>query len=313
MREKILRFVLGDRLIHIQYLSATSFAKWLGSDSNDSNDSKNESSKGRLCSAFCVAEKTEQEAYDEVNHSFRKAQAINDPSHIATCKDRHKDCLTCGFTDWQLPIEKLQGERLTFDNNLSVLAVSRQLYEESNNILWQTNVFSFDRSECFIIFIRSMNLAQKRKLKKIHLRLDVAIDTKFVAWGYWPQAIAQRVLTPLKNLKVVHLSIDQFCVWDTPLISTTSPQLRVGEFMDRMLGLRLLPWKNKENPNQGKHVTVVISDDASTHSGNATPHWTQTQKLEAAEEFRLRLAAPNSAEIHTAERKAMEEEEEEEE
>ena len=290
-------------MIHIQYVSAGDLENSLLSGSNYTGKA---SSKGGLCSAFCVADKSEQEAYDEVNHSFEKAQATKDSCDIATCKDRHKDCLTNDFYQWVLSSKKFKGERLTFDNNLSVLAVSRQLYEESNNILWQTNVFSFDRPVSFTIFNQSMNTAQKHKLKKIHLRMDVNIDTSSGDWAFWPEAITQRVLTPLKNLKVIHGSIDQCCLLQYDGVFTLErTQILVGIAMDQMLGFRLLPWKNKENTNQGKHVTVVISDIAFPHVAIVTPDWTRTQKLEAAEKLRARLAAPNSAEIHTAEIKAM--------
>ncbi len=48
---------------------------------------------GGLCSAFCVAEQSEQEAYDEANLTFEYVSVTEDPDHIETCKDRHKKCL----------------------------------------------------------------------------------------------------------------------------------------------------------------------------------------------------------------------------
>ena len=303
MRDIILRLLLGDRLIHIRYLPNEYLDRPLRSKLYDKTKAP-----GRLCSAFCVAEKSEQEAYDEANHSSGKAEATKDPNDIATCKDRHKDCLMCNYGPLIFSSENFHAQRLTFDKNLSVLAVSRQLYEESNNILWQTNIFSFDHPESFTRFNRGMNTAQKHKLKKIHLCVDLPIDEMSIV-GYranWAAAIAQRVLRPLKNLKVVHLSIEQYCMWELMPFERSS-QCHVNENMDILLGLRLLPWKKKEGMTQGKHVTVIISDKkASRSSGSITPHWTRTQKLEAAEKLRAQLAAPDSAEIHIAEMKARE-------
>lgn len=59
-----------------------------------------------------------------------------------------------------------------------------------------------------------------------------------------------------------------------------------------------------EDVKQGKYVTVIISDDSSTQSGLVTPRWTKVQMLNAAEKIRARLAVPNSAEIHEAEKVA---------
>ena len=256
MRDKILRLVLGDRLIHIQHVSTENISNYLSRFG--SNDTDKVPSKGGLCSSFCVAEKSEQEAYDEVNSSSGKIQALKDPNHIETCKERHKKCLCFNLWQSDSSIKDSQAERLTFDKNLSILAVCRQLYEESNNILWQTNVFSFDSAESFTVFNQSMNSAQKHKLKKIHLWMDVPIDA-LNPDGFcldWASATAQRVLTPLENLKFIHVSINQYSLWgfypweyDGPIISNASSRLRVGASMDQMLGLRLLPWQNKENKN----------------------------------------------------------------
>lgn len=304
MRDNILRLVLGDQTIHIQHLALGDFrVSW-----PESMDADEEVFPEGFYSAFCVAEKSEQEAYDGVNCSSGHVQPNQDPDYIEACKDRHKDCLI-HLSPWdKIPAEKLQ-ERLTFDKNLSVLAVCRLLYEESNNVLWQTNTFAFDDPQSFKRFNTSMNASQKHKLKMIHIRMNVAIDRylfDFEGYGPWAKAIAPRILSPLHNLSVLHLSFDQFC-WITslsqhshmePFLHSDSKK-RMKHDMDAILGLRLLPWKDSKN--HGKHVTVIVSDDDSTHLPIIGSRWTKEQKLEVAEEFRARLAAPNSGEIHVAE------------
>ena len=307
VRDNILRLVLGDRMIHIQYLTLTDRV----------NVSSPEAMKADLkgfvagfYSAFCVAEKSEQEAYDEANRSSGDVQPNEDPNYIEACKDRHKDCLIRVPSTYEIPAEMLQG-RLTFDKNLSVLAVCRLLYEESNNVLWQTNTFAFDDPQSFRRFITSMGASQKHKLKKIHICMQVAIDVKLrdmEDYGPWAKAIAPHILSPLHNLNVLHLSFDQYCRMSSAFqngipdhFSHTDSKNRVKHDMGALLGFRLLPSKNTKNPNHGQHVTVIVSDDASTHLPFQGSRWTKDQKLEVAEEFRARLAAPNSGEIHVAE------------
>ena len=308
MRDIILRFVLGDRMIHIQYVTED-LEKILWPKPKDADE---KAAEGGLCSAFCVAGKSEQEAYDEANHSSGISQAFEDPNFIEPCKERHKNCLMCGSKQSEKPVEGLQAERLTFDKNLSVLAVCRLLYEESNNILWQTNTFSFHDALSFKLFNAGMNPSQKHRIRKVHFSINMPIDSESVRlliFAGWAKAIAPRTLTPLKNLKVLHLSFDQCCCEPSGglHIPSTDCQLRVRHDMDTMLGLRLLPWKHMDNVHRGKHVTVIVSDDASTHWETATPRWIKSQKLDAAEKIRARLAAPNSAEVHDAEKDAEQE------
>ena len=273
---------------------------------------------GVLVSAFCVADQSEQQAYDQAVLS----EVSQDPEYIQTCKDRHKDCLMCNRGEKKPSVTELRAGRLTFNSNLSVLAVCRQLYEESNRILWQTNTFSFDDSLSFQSFVAGMSSSQKRRLKKIHISMPVKVDETLRRTKHstdWAEVISPRVLTPLKNLNIINLSFDQYShnldpkEYPSPPMLHTVSHDRVNFKMETMLGLRLLPWKDKENANRGKHVTVVVGDEVTPYSDSITPRWTKAQKLETAEKLRARLAAPDAAEIHEAEKKvamiAKEEEE----
>ena len=299
VRDNILRLLLGDGLIHIQYITEGDIA--------DSKFSEMKSpdivpAYSGLCSAFCVAKKSEQEAYDEANLSSGKVQATKGLNDIATCKDRHKNCLMCGDKKEKIAVT---AERLTFTSNLSVLAVCRLLYEESNNVLWQTNTFSFDDSLSLTKFFLNMNVSQKHKLKKLHIRMDMAINAEKRKLPYinWRVAIAARMLAPLQNLSIIHLSFDQ---WSPNngyrAISHAQSRAHVKIATDAFLNLRALPWKDEHDASRGKHVTVIISDDASTETGHHTRRWTKAEKLESAETLRASLAAPNSAEIYAAEK-----------
>ncbi|KAM0796864.1 hypothetical protein BDR22DRAFT_865427 [Usnea florida] len=305
--DSILRFLLGDRMIHICHFQHYELKQILPTSAWRAVPNH-----GSLVSAFCVANQSEQQAYDEairpgVFHS------TEDPDYIQTCKDRHKHCLMCNLREKRFSVAERRAGRLTFTSNLSVLAVCRQLYQESNNILWQSNTFSFDDSFAFQSFLAGMNSSQKHKLRKIHISTSVIVDeTLFKAIDFvaWANAISPRVLAPLKNLNMIHLSFDQYTNSSDPSLYPSVPMSHAASHdrvifkMETMLGLRLLPWKDRENANRGKHVTVVVGDGFKPYSDSVTPRWTKAQKLDAAEDLRARLAAPDAAAIHVIEEKA---------
>ena len=298
-------------MIHVKFLDDDALENLLLSE-DESEDLEYIPSGGGLCAAFCVANKSEQAAYDEATHSSEDVQVSQEADTIETCEDRHEACMMCFDYRYRKAVNKPEPptKRLTFSKDLAVLGACRLLYEESNNLLWESNTFSFDDPESLKRFISSMNPAQKSRLWKIHLSMRVPIDENNRSYSgpfqMWARAIPGRVLTPLKNLKILHLTFDQYSIWhrgpsNRDLLATTTSQEWVNHSMNKLLGLRMLPWKDKVDANRGKHVTVVVTDDASTHSEDVTPRWSRAQKLEAAEAFRALLADPNAMEIHKAE------------
>ena len=301
--DNILRFLLGDRMIHICHFKHYELKQILPTSAWRAVPDH-----GSIVAAFCVADRSEQQAYNEAIQS-EVVQTNEDSDYIQTCKDRHRGCLMCNRGEKKHAVAVRRAGRLTFNSNLSVLAVCRLLYEESNNILWQTNTFSFDDPFAFQSFLASMNSSQKHKLKKIHISMPVKLDeTRFRTPHStdWANVISPRVLTPLINLNIIHLSFDQHNLDPKSYSFPMSPAAYhdgANFKMEMMLGLRLLPWKDMKNANRGKHVTVVISDDITPYDAT-TLRWTKAQKLEAAEKLRARLAAPDAAEIHEVETKA---------
>ena len=305
--DNILRFLLGDQMIHICHFEHYELKQILPTSAWRAVPNH-----GALVSAFCVADQTEQQAYDEAVLS-ETVQSTEDPDYIQTCKDRHRHCLMCNHREKSFSVAERRAGRLTFTKNLSVLAVCRQLYEESNNILWQSNTFSFDNSFAFQSFLAGMNSSQQHKLKKIHITTSVKVDEILFRAKLsvdWANVMSPHLLAPLKNLNIIHLSFDHYNnkldpkhLSSTP-ISHAASHDTVSFRMQTMLGLRLLPWKDLENANRGKHVTVVFADGLKPCFGAVTPRWSKAQKLEVAEDLRARLAAPDAAKIHDLEEKA---------
>lgn len=53
---------------------------------------------------------------------------------------------------------------------ISLLATSRQLYEEYNLLIWHTDVFSFDDPSAFTIFLESLNNQQRKNIRNLQIR-----------------------------------------------------------------------------------------------------------------------------------------------
>ena len=305
--DNILRFLLGDRMIHICHFKHYELKQILPTSAWRAVPDH-----GSLVSAFCVADRSEQQAYDEAIQS-EVVQSTEDPDYIQTCKDRHKHCLMCHLREKSFSVTERRAGRLTFTRNLSVLAVCRQLYLASNSILWQSNTFSFDDSFAFQSFLAGMNSSQKHMLKRIHISTSMKVDEVLfntIDSTDWAKVMSPRVLKPLKKLSIIHLSFDQYSYnldpgrYRSATMSHAASHDRVSSKMNTMLGLRLLPWKDMIDANRGKHVTVVVADQVKPYSDAITPRWTKAQKLEAAEQLRARLAAPDAAKIHDVEEKA---------
>ena len=60
---------------------------------------------------------------------------------------------------------------------VSILAASRQLYEESNLLIWHTNTFSFDDPSAFTIFLKSLSTQQKNNIRNLEIRPLISQDS----------------------------------------------------------------------------------------------------------------------------------------
>ena len=147
VRECILKHLLGDRLIHLKYLEKYQERRY-----NTARDvvKQRQDGAGSFRHVVCSC----------LNDFDTRKEGLGNTL-------RHEDCII---------YEYLKGKAKTrtaphcqMRATLPVLSTCRQLYEESNFILWSTNFFSFDEDKSLFRFVTSLNQAQKRNLKKLHL------------------------------------------------------------------------------------------------------------------------------------------------
>ncbi|KAL8710742.1 MAG: hypothetical protein Q9220_004760 [cf. Caloplaca sp. 1 TL-2023] len=170
IRSKIFTLVLGGNHVHIHYDSdETFFSHALCLDDYSAISNERAARLGALLSL-------EQEDTDSLALSWR------------IC---HRLCL------YQLPSPHLLGV------NLSLLRVSRQIYEEANHILWTTNEFMFDSEYGFKEFMNTLNFAQKRKLAQVYISTYPLSDHQ----KHWSTKTTRRRFSGLQGLKTLDISI----------------------------------------------------------------------------------------------------------
>ncbi|KAL9636517.1 MAG: hypothetical protein Q9164_002780 [Protoblastenia rupestris] len=145
---------------------------------------------------------------------------------------RHSACIPdlCSRRDWRL--------------DLSVLRVSRQLYEEANHILWTTNAFFFSESRSLPAFMNTLNPAQKRKLTHIQISVIVVQDniSKHFEPSSWSLGVKGSYINLLRDIKeldlFIHFKLKPSSKRPQDMISC-SPSNSLAAFE----GLRALPLK----------------------------------------------------------------------
>ena len=101
---------------------------------------------------------------------------------------RHKDCTIYGRGCYdEVDLAKFTASvHCPMKEPLVILPVCRQLYEECNFILWSTNIFSFDHGATLAKFVSSLNPAQKRNFKNMHLIVNPEMVSLILLQLVWP-------------------------------------------------------------------------------------------------------------------------------
>ncbi len=333
IRDKILMMVIGDRLIHIQYRWKRPFNQgeirfpvrdlmYKPTESNRKNSScyvcseditetqiRQESRQGlSIAPKMDTEEQTKEETKEKNKEDTEKDSEVDseektDEYYIKPSFERHKHCY--------------EERDITQEIHFEVLGASRQLYEEGNYLLWTTNTFSFKDAWTMRTFFDSLNLAQKRKLRKLHITTCItALETRMplLTLSYpWERAVAQD-LKHLKNLTTLHLRLqledtrlpnpaEQLSVcrneithsWDPEIVAEAQRWWLFYESLG-LLSFRTLPLKE---------VTVVTSDDERWYSERQLSQfrWTAAEKNEFSDEYEAKLLDSDPAPIMQEEQK----------
>lgn len=87
--DRILKLVLGNGMIHTKFLDEHALEDILF---GESKDPKTIPETDDLRASFCVAEESEEAAYNEAILDAEDVQVSEDPNAVETCQQRHEAC-----------------------------------------------------------------------------------------------------------------------------------------------------------------------------------------------------------------------------
>lgn len=279
LRNKIWRLVLGDRLIHIDYKN----------QSMNSVDQKETIRDGwRFCSPWRHAVSQGDGLEDQLERKLARCDTENDLDAIRI--GSHNRC------DNNLPfhpdflVESNDHETM----QLTVLRACRSIYVETNEILFNSNTFSFIHTTAFKRFMMTRTAHQKRLIHS--LRLDIHWRRCYQWNGPWSTALNMARIRTLPNLRTLRLHIKTLPPYDDihGTLDIDSVQRQTSYWWDDMLaefgeGLRRL----STLPLTDVQVIFRIGDHEST--------WPEELTRDVAGYWRSMLINPKGAEIYAEE------------
>ena len=158
-------------------------------------------------------------------------------SHLWVCNKRR-----FGFGDASTESGCGRAKRAIYDRemHLPLLRVCRQMYTEASQVLWETNVFSFNDVASFKHFMSSRTAYQKRSIKNLRLVMDW---TLLKAADSWNKALSMSLVKSLQGLRALWLHINA-AMFDQDFENPGIPDLRLSAswgFMNGIKNLATLP------------------------------------------------------------------------
>lgn len=217
VRQRIWHYALGDRLIHIKFATTH---RWEGNDSEHRPPfTQHVGFPGTFDYMICDAETSESEAQSLFRSEEYDGRVVNQHGSLdqRICRHRHQKCYAryndCvdrplwGYDEdvgGPIDLEGLRCNRLP----LQLLRVCRQMYIETNPVLWRTNIWSFTHSRTCYKFLASRNAVQRRVFAKIHLDLDPRYSWKRDNWAHWWFCVLNRsLLKKFSAVSTIHIDI----------------------------------------------------------------------------------------------------------
>ena len=227
--QHILAYLIGDKTIHIKYVAPEEFSY----------------NQEYFTHCVCIAQISDRESFESL-HECHEAFG----GRIDSCSRNHEQC------DITTNAPQL---------SLAILGASRHLYQEGHCILWATNTFSFDDPLSFEKFIGMLNVAQKQKLRKLHLSYPYSYnsnDQPRSSSTDWVHALKTSTLRSLSGVRTLNLCLSlrfehtKFRQDSARIFPTDSDDGKLKASKCKLLAFYKLRLLNLDN------AQVLISDNA---------------------------------------------------
>ena len=184
-----------------------------------------------------------------------------------------------------------RGQRYEREMHPVLLRTCRQIYAEANQVLWETNVFSFNDVPSFTRFMSSRSGFQKRLIKKLRLAMNWLEDV-----DSWDSVLSMALMRSLQGLRELWLLINH-SAWRAKRTKSEIDSLLVGHLKGSTLpGVRKLA----SLPLQQVNVRVVYDpscQDLDERNSDPAFLWTAEDRQDYAKRLRDRPLDPNGAEV----------------
>ncbi|KAL8794943.1 MAG: hypothetical protein Q9195_002525 [Heterodermia aff. obscurata] len=175
--------------------------------------------------------------------------------------------------------------------HLCLLRACRQVYNEANEVLWESNIFSFNDVYSFSCFMNERNNHQKSLIKKLRL----AVKMGGIGSPSWSKPLTMPLVKSLQGLRFLWLAIHyrpdiDFATFEN--IGMLDITVFKSTLLDGVRKLATLPltW-----------VKVIVTNknlgDYDTYKLPREKLWTQQQREKYGDVIRTRLLAVNGVEL----------------
>ena len=264
IRNSIWALVLGDQLIHLEYLDT--IAEFASNGQIENRQIWRHIVCDRDCpESVLIEESTRRDRNGDEETIWRQP---------------HHHC------DVQLAYEiGSEYEQPGHESmHLTALRVCRQMYIEANDVLWSTNTFSFnDAAISLDRFMSARTTRQKRSLRKLRLHMDWVWDED----KPYNRVLGMKLIKSLTGLRSLRLQINH------SMEAAHYQQMKA--FGDDLFQTRYLTFVHKMAVLPLTNVEVFVGDRS--QSWYVELLWTAADRMEYAEGIRKILLDPKGAEI----------------
>ncbi|KAL8996356.1 MAG: hypothetical protein Q9169_004122 [Polycauliona sp. 2 TL-2023] len=317
LRDRIWTEVLGSRLIHIEYHRSLPY-NGTDQDSSDSNsDSDSESSiddeptapkdntnrfkdnplpkhnrrywRHTICQHDCPETQSPRKVVTQ--------QAMGVKSSIRV--SAHADCILPHHLLYSTSASNPSGP---WTIHLTLLRASRQIYLETNRIVWTTNTFSFREGTALSNFLTARTLHQKRLLQNLRFETRWGSNGEETDWNTALTMPVVKSLTSLRTLRI-HITADiRKEIWDL----NKDRFVRLTTFTEGLRKLSILPLRSVEVAVNGTAADNYVFPQWTW------PLWNAQDRKQCAEDLKALLLNPDGAKeyvsrVTVASRKAVSE------
>ena len=196
----------------------------------------------------------------------------------------HKDRLGFGFTCARPEEGRSDDSIYEREMHLCILRTCRQVYTEATQVLWESNIFSFNDAFSFHRFMDSRDALQIASIRKLRLTISYG-------WSEWYSIVSQAPGS-LPGLRELWLSIN-----DIPTMGSNREygQLRI---LRRFRVLRGFLTTRIDLAMLVRVEVAFFSKDLHEYAGpGARSAWNKQERQEYAEVLREMLLSPNGVDL----------------